>query len=404
MSFAALSLRRPGAGILGSSTSRLVSHRAFHVASRQFSHLTLASRWPSANASFSPNAPFRPRSFWSSTPAPKPTEQPFIPDTPVSPIPNEAASTISVDNVPEFIPDIPSELTDTIVNIIPPLQYGDFASMGLLGYHPAGLMRWTFELLNVSTGMTWFWTIVVGTVMWRIVAVPLNIFTARSTAKIAPFKDQIAALHKESRAAMAIGDRETMAQKTAEISAIYKSSGFHPLAPAGAAVGQLTIGVSSFFAVTEMCYHPVAQLTQSGFALVPDLTVPPETWLLPIALVAAAQLQIYIMTGEMKRLGESSPINVPPWVWHALGFLPIWIMISFPSGLFVSMTTTSLCLAIQGMLFRIPALRELLGMPPLAPIPKEPRVLVEEPVAPTAQKILFFQETPKNQNKSTKRK
>ena len=49
----------------------------------------------------------------------------------------------------------------------PPLQYGDFAELGLSGWTPSGIAAWTFEVVQVTTGMPWFYTIIAGTLFWR---------------------------------------------------------------------------------------------------------------------------------------------------------------------------------------------------------------------------------------------
>jgi YidC/Oxa1 family membrane protein insertase len=43
-----------------------------------------------------------------------------------------------------------SEILDTAAALAP-LQYGDFAVLGLAGWMPAGLSSWMLELVNVST-------------------------------------------------------------------------------------------------------------------------------------------------------------------------------------------------------------------------------------------------------------
>lgn len=197
----------------------------------------------------------------------------------------------SVENLPGLEVAPPA---DTVVDVISPLQYGDFASIGLANWNPAGLIRWTFELLNVSTGMTWFWTIVAGTVIWRLVALPFFLKTGRATAKLAPIREDVQRITTETRDAMRSGDKEAIMRSNAELKALYASTGYNPLTPVVSAVAQATISIGSFFAVKGICEHPVVQLTQSGFAMIPDLTVAPQSLALPMVLVGVMQVQIHV--------------------------------------------------------------------------------------------------------------
>ena len=40
-----------------------------------------------------------------------------------------------------------------------PLQYGDLTALGLTGRTAAGLSSWMLKLVNVSTGLPWFHTV-----------------------------------------------------------------------------------------------------------------------------------------------------------------------------------------------------------------------------------------------------
>ncbi len=64
----------------------------------------------------------------------------------------------------------------------------------------------------------------------------------------------------------------------------------------------MTLGL--FFGVQKMTTLPVEQLTQSGFALLQDLTIPDPTYILPAALLALVNVQI-----SVRRLSPTSCLS-----------------------------------------------------------------------------------------------
>src|SRR5579872_4846141 len=104
-------------------------------------------------------------SFWGSSSAPSPSSVP--PPSPITPKeglgdvpqPEAVAENIpssELTNISDIAPaiDIPSALQ------VPPLNYGDLAALDFSHWTPVGVAQWAMELVQVSTGMSWFWTIV----------------------------------------------------------------------------------------------------------------------------------------------------------------------------------------------------------------------------------------------------
>ncbi|KAI6017649.1 hypothetical protein BKA83DRAFT_4322006, partial [Pisolithus microcarpus] len=56
---------------------------------------------------------------------------------------------------------------------------------------PAGWVRYSMEVLPVTTGMPWFYVVVVGTLAWRLASIPLTIVSARNASRLRPFAAQM---------------------------------------------------------------------------------------------------------------------------------------------------------------------------------------------------------------------
>ena len=199
----------------------------------------------------------------------------------------------------EIIPDTSfisdgTEVATGLASHIPPLQYGDLAALDLINWYPAGIVRWTFEIINVSAGLPWFWTIVAGTVFWRVACLPFSIYSLRESAKLQPLAKKLGDLREEM-----LNTGKISVHSVDHERAKYEYTAFqreHDLHPGRALVGvvQFPVTLGLFFGVQKMTTLPVEQLTQSGFALLQDLTIPDPTYILPAALLALVNVQISV--------------------------------------------------------------------------------------------------------------
>jgi YidC/Oxa1 family membrane protein insertase len=165
-----------------------------------------------------------------------------------------------------------SAVTDVVTqNVIPPLQYGDLANLGLIGWNPAGLIRWSLELIQVSTGMPWFWTIVAGTAFWRILMLPVSIKSTRNAALVAIHEPALLAARDEYNATFQKDHPGARDAAVKELQQAYRKAGVSPLLVFVPFL-QLPVALGVFFGIRGMCDHPVQQLKQSGLDFLPDLT------------------------------------------------------------------------------------------------------------------------------------
>ncbi|KAF8626665.1 hypothetical protein AX15_004756 [Amanita polypyramis BW_CC] len=259
--------------------------------------------------------------------------------------------------------DVPSGILETAISHLPPaLQYGDFAAMGLAGWSPAGIVRWTLELINVSTGLPWFWTIVAGSLFWRLALFPLTVAGLRNSARLLPLQGQILKTQDELKRIRETGDKLALQKHALKMKKMYQDAGVSMGITALSPFVQIPVTLGMFFGVKTICQHPVPQLQNSGLDILPDLTVPDPYMVLPIALCAMVNAQISVGAAELnlKERPESGHIMNG---LRVLSILGVWVMGSFPSGLMVSLLVTSTATTIQSLVLQIPAVRRALNIP-----------------------------------------
>lgn len=183
-----------------------------------------------------------------------------------------------------------SALSEVVTSAIPPLQYGDFAALGITSWWPSGIMTWSFELLQVSTGMPWFYTIIAGTLFWRAILIPSALTSMRNSARLRPYTEQIKTLDEQ---AQAVKDRAAQMeimlkkQKLMEKAGVSIQSMFLP--PLIQMVGNFGL----FFAIKGMVQLPVMQLAQSGVWFLPDLTLTGD-YVMPTLVLLAMNAQFSV--------------------------------------------------------------------------------------------------------------
>lgn len=167
------------------------------------------------------------------------------------------------------------------------------------------------ELINVSTGMPWFWTIVTATVLSRVVLFPFTVKQMQSTAALAPYQTDIAAIRDEMAAANAKKDMLAMQRAALKQKVIYEKAGVSLGGMALAPFIQLPVTLGMFFGMKKMCDLPLEQLKYSGFEWIPDLTVTDPTWTLPIIATVLMNVQISVRPAVCPCLSGITQYDLP---------------------------------------------------------------------------------------------
>ncbi|KAG6879781.1 hypothetical protein C0992_011826 [Termitomyces sp. T32_za158] len=283
------------------------------------------------------------------------------------------SSTTPADSVATEIPsesvvtdstvDLLSDATDAIATHLPAaLQFGDLAALGLISWTPAGLMRWTFEVINVASGLPWFWTIVAGSLFWRAVLFPISVRSLQNSSRLLPIQPKIKKLQEEMLVVRQSGDKIAMQRTAIKIRKTYKDAGVSMLSTALVPFVQIPITLGMFFGVKKMCELPLEQLTHSGFSLLPDLTVADPYMVLPILLCAVVNAQIQVGAAEMDLISRPEMGHVMNGL-RLLSVVGVFVMASFPSGLMVSLITTSVATTLQSWALQKPEIRASLNIP-----------------------------------------
>ncbi|KAF9054112.1 60Kd inner membrane protein-domain-containing protein [Panaeolus papilionaceus] len=301
---------------------------------------------------------------------------------------------------PSLTDSISDALLSSTSNIAPALQYGDLAAMGLASWSPAGIIRWSLEVINVTFSMPWLPTIIVGSLFWKLVCVPFAVKGLQSAARLQPYQAELQAMQAHMNVIRASGNTMEIQKAALRMRDFYKEKNISPMGGL-VALAQMPIQLGMFFALQTLCKHPLPQLQanvgvpeflgQWGQTVLGDLTTGDPTYVLPAIMVALINVQIMINVKDMNTVER-------PGMAHVMNFIRIvsfgavpWFFSSFPTGLTVSLLTTSAASIVQAAVMRIPAVRTKLGIPI---VPKE-----AQGVLPSIRETIMY---PFRQNLSAK--
>lgn len=226
--------------------------------------------------------------------------------TPVSHINTPTAEAVPAEAIASASPLPQSDALDTLAALTP-LQYGDLTALGLTSWAPAGMCTWMLELVNVSTGMPWFHTIVAGTFLARLLLLPFTIKQLRNSAALAPHQPRLLELKEELERAYKSGDKIAVQRVALKQRTVYAESGVSMLPMLLIPFVQLPVTLGMFFGVKRLCNLPLEQLHWSGVAFLPDLTVPDPYYILPIASAVLMNIQLRVRASPL--LVQNGPLS-----------------------------------------------------------------------------------------------
>lgn len=169
-------------------------------------------------------------------------------------------------------------------HIIPALQYGDLSALGLVSWTPAGLSRWLLELIQVSTGLPWFHTIVGFVVVTRLALVPLQIISMRHQMRLVPITPELERIRAEISAATDMLSKRRAALKQSQL---YERAGVKLSVVTALPIATMITQIGVWMGIRKLCELPLEQMTVSGVSFLPDLTVPDPMF----AILASLSIQ-----------------------------------------------------------------------------------------------------------------
>ncbi|KAG0254596.1 Mitochondrial inner membrane protein oxa1l [Mortierella polycephala] len=270
------------------------------------------------------------------------------------------------------ISEVAAQNAETIGQVA--MKYGDLKAMGLVNFTPIGGLETILEAVHVSTGMPWWATIAVTTVMIRTALVPFIVKLQGNTARLHNVKPQLERLTENMKLAKETNDSAALARFSAQTQELFKKNDCNPIKSLMLPLLQAPIMISFYLALRDMANLPVPQFKEGGIGWFTDLTVADPTFVLP---VVSSLGFLAIMELGSEAGGVSSPKAMKN-VMRVMSVAMVPLTMNFPAAIFVYWLASNSFTATQIMFFKSPAVRRFFNIPQMINHPK-PKVSSKQP-------------------------
>lgn len=271
-------------------------------------------------------------------------------------ISTEDAGKSLLDSIPEP-PPIPAapEISDIVSNVA---ANGEptFASLGLGGWTPVGIVQNCMEFLHVSCDIPWWGVIAIGTICVRTLLFPLVIASQRNAAKMNNHMPQMQVLQMKMTEARQAGNSIDSARYAQEMVAFMKEKDLNPLKNMLVPLAQAPIFISFFMGLRQMANVPVESMREGGLFWFTDLTVCDQFYALPVLTSITMFLTIELGT-------DSARMSAPNMqtVRYVLRAMPLFVFpftINFPGAILCYWACSNFFSLLQVGFLRIPKVRD----------------------------------------------
>lgn len=260
----------------------------------------------------------------------------------------QAAATVAVPELP-VVPAAPTTPVEELVSNINALGEPTLASLGLGGWSPVGLLQNGLELIHVTTGLPWWGTIAVSTVIIRSLMTPVVVIAQRNGAKFQNAMPKIQEINERIAEAKQMGDAYGLAQHQQELSQFMQRAGCNPFKSMAVVGVSAPIFISYFIALRRMVNAPVEALETGGMLWFTDLTVKDPYFVLPA--MTCATLWLVIRLGSDGAITTATNNAIANTLMKVFPIFMFPFMMKFPAALTVYWASSNMCSLVQVIFF-----------------------------------------------------
>lgn len=276
----------------------------------------------------------------------------IIPDAPQVPVTSVTTTTTTsslLDNASEQIVDAATVIGSTAAE-------PTFASIGLGGWSPVGIVQNCMEYLHIGCDLPWWVSIIIGTICVRTIIFPLVIMAQRNAAKMNNNLPQMQVLQMKMTEARQSGNAIESARYAQEMVQFMREKDMNPFKNMLVPLAQAPLFISFFIGLRQMTNAPVESMHTGGLFWFTDLIVSDQYFLLP--LITSATLYLTIELGTDAARLSAQNMQTMKYVLRAMPIIIFPFTMSFPSAILCYWACSNFFSLIQVGCLRIPSVRD----------------------------------------------
>lgn len=263
----------------------------------------------------------------------------------------DKAALLDVIPEPPTIPQGAPEIAELVAGAEP-----TFASLGLGGWTPVGIVQNCMEFLHIGLDLPWWGCIAIGTVVVRTLLFPLVIASQRNAAKMNNHMPQLQVLQMKMTEARQAGNAIESARYGQEMVLFMKEKKLNPLKNMLVPLAQAPIFISFFMGLREMANTPVESMRDGGLFWFTDLTICDQFYALPI--ITSLTLFLTIELGTDSARMSAANMQTAKYILRALPIFIFPFTINFPGAILCYWACSNFFSLVQVGFLRIPKVRD----------------------------------------------
>lgn len=205
------------------------------------------------------------------------------------------------------------------------------ASIGLGGYSPIGLLQNSLEFLHVTTGLPWWGTIAITTVLIRTLMTPVVIIAQRNAAKMANITPKITEYNEQISEAKQLGDAHGVTMGQQNLNLLMKRADCSPMKSMAVMMVSAPVFISYFIGLRRMVNAPVEAFQSGGLLWFIDLTSKDPYFILPAA--TAISMYLTLRLGTETGVQSSTTQGITSIIMKVLPFALFPMVMNFPAAI-----------------------------------------------------------------------
>lgn len=260
-----------------------------------------------------------------------------------------------------FISDVAGVISDTSVEAIASQApvVSEVATAAADSAFPVAALQYLIDGVHTFTGLNWWASIALTTLLIRGMTVPFLINQLKATSKLTLMRPHLEEVKAEMEAT------GNMMEGKQKMNAIFKEYGVTPFTPLKGLLIQGPVFISFFLAISNMA-EKVPSFKNGGAFWFTDLTTPDAMYIFPVLTAVT-----FLITVEfnMQEGMEGNPVaGTMKKFSRGLAVLTVPFTMSFPKAIFCYWITSNVFSFAYGAVLKIPGFKKALGVPEI-PVP-----------------------------------
>lgn len=256
---------------------------------------------------------------------------------------NNSVDSSSVDSAVSFVVDNADNLTNVVATTPPEL-----------GFSPPHLVISAIEGLHSLSGLPYWGSILVGTVILRMCLLPLTISAQRNSSALAYVRPEMERIQEIFKNDPHQGDARVRNRYQADMKALFKKYDCNPLRSLGMPLLQVPIFMSFFFGLREMSEIIPGMKTGGAFWFT-DLSAADSTYILPVANALSFLVMLEISTNSTIASKQRDMLKN---VMRVFSVALIPMTMSMPQAIFMYWSANSTFSILQTLALKHPELKK----------------------------------------------